>query len=223
MSFIALIIAILVPTAICVFSIRHPPSWLNKGSLAPFWSKINFISLSAAALTAILSFILFSSHLSEYRCVAVVSSAILTFVLGQTLFTDFSQRLADRRVFWIASAISGLIGFWFLNQYDKQSVALYLIFALVATALIFVPSIGDSDGRAAQLVILSAFPVIGINGIQLGIIGFFISVLLYSLFTAIKNKNFKLAFLSQLSIPAVPLVIAPFLLVTIASAFFPIR
>lgn len=222
-SSIALILALVVPTALAMFSLRYPPSWKDNGPLAPFWSKINLISLAASVVLAVLTFILYSSHITDYRFIATLSTALLTFVVGQTLFTDFTQRLADRRILNMANLVSLAAGLWFLNKYEPQTIPIYLVYAIVGVAVMFVPSIGDSDGRAITLVVLSAFPIVGAGGMQWGIIGFLAALLIYTFATAIRAKSFKVGFISRMSIPLVPLVIAPFLIIVILAAVLPIR
>jgi hypothetical protein len=209
-SAIVLIAVFIVPTFLALFSIKRPPEWIAEGALAPFWSKINLLGLLVSAVLSTVTFLTLNSYMMEYRVVAALSSAILSFVTVQTFFTDFTHRKADRRVLRIANVISLAVGYWFLNTYDKQSLVFYAVFAIAATAVLFLNNVGESDARALQLIVLSALPVLGIAGMKLGIVGFLALTLIYGIIWAVKQKSFKLLLTKKASIPAVPLIVAPF-------------
>lgn len=221
-SLLAFTLALVVPIAMAVFSLRYPPSWKDKGPLAPFWSKINLLSLAGSAVIALITFFLYRDFVIEYRFIATFSAAIMTFVFGQTLFTDFAQRLADRRLFLIANLSSAIAGFLFIREFDPLNMPVYIIYAIIAMIFITVPFMGDSDGRAITLIVLSTFPVLGTTGavgMFLGIVGVLATVLLYATGYAIKHRSFKVAFISKLSVPAVPLMLLPYLILIIANSF----
>jgi hypothetical protein len=222
-SAIILIAVLIVPTFLTLFSIKRPPEWIAGGVLAPFWFKINLLSLSISTVFTLAVFFLFNEYKIEYKAVATLSAAILSFVTVQTTFTDFNHRKADRRVLRIANLTSLIAGFWFLNTYDKQNLIFFAILAIAATATLFVESIGDSDARALQLVVLSALPVLGISGMQLGIVGFLILSLAYGLVFAVQKKSFKILMTKKMSIPAVPLIIAPFAILVFLVPLLSIR
>ena len=222
-STIILIAVLLVPAFLALFSIKRPPEWIAGGALAPFWSKINFLSLSISAAAALITFGTLSVYMVEFRSVATLSAALLSFLTVQTFFTDFAHRKADRRVLRIANLLSLAAGYWFLNTYDKPTLIFYVVFAIAATAVLFVKGIGDSDARAMQLVVLSALPVIGVSGMQLGIVGFLVLTLIYAAVLAFKNKSFKMLLTKKASIPAVPLIVAPFAALVLFASLIPIR
>jgi hypothetical protein len=209
-SAIVLIAVFLVPTFLALFSIKRPPEWIAGGTLAPFWSKISLLALFTSAILSTATFLTLSSYTMEYRAVATLSSAILSFVTVQTFFTDFAHRRADRRVLRVANILSLAVGYWFLNTYDKQSLVFYVVFAFAATAALFVKSIGDSDARALQLIVLAALPVVGVEGMKLGIVGFLALTVIYGIGWSIKQKSFRDILTKKMSIPAVPLIVAPF-------------
>lgn len=222
-SAIILIAVLLVPTFLALFSIKRPPEWIAGGALAPFWSKINFLSLSISVASALFTFFSLSAYMVEFRFVAALSAALLGFVAVQTFFTDFAHRKADRRILRVANLLSLAAGYWFLNTYDKPMLIFYVIFAIAATAMLFVNNIGDSDARALQLVVLSALPVIGISGMKLGIVGFLVLTLTYGAGLAFKNKSFKMLLTKKASIPAVPLIVAPFAALVLLAFLIPVR
>lgn len=222
-SAIILIAVLLVPTFLALFSIKRPPEWIAGGALASFWSKINLLSLSISASAALVTFFTLSAYIVEFRYVATLSAALLCFLTIQTLFTDFAHRKADRRVLRVANILSLAAGYWFLNTYGKPTLIFYVIFAIAATAVLFVKGIGDSDARAMQLVVLSALPVIGVSGMQLGIIGFLALTLIYGAWLAFKNKSFKMLLTKKASIPAVPLIIAPFAILVLFTFVIPVK
>lgn len=209
-SAIVLIAVFIVPTFLALFSIKRPPEWIAGGALAPFWSKISLLALSVSAVLSAVTFFTLNSYMMEFRAVTTLSSAILSFVTIQTFFTDFAHRRADRRVLRIANLLSLVVGCWFLNTYDSQLLVFYAVFAIAATATLFVQSIGDSDARALQLIVLSALPALGIAGMKFGIVGFLVLTLLYGIVWAIKKKSFRSLLTKKVSIPAVPLIVAPF-------------
>lgn len=222
-SAIILIAVFIVPTFLALFSIKRPPEWIAGGVLAPFWSKISLLSLLISVISALITFFTLSAYMIEFRSVATLSSAILSFITVQTFFTDFAHRRADRRVLRVANILSLVVGYWFLNTYDKSNLIFYAVFAISATAVLFVQSIGDSDARALQLVVLSALPVIGIFGMQLGIVGFLILTLAYGVAVAIKSRSFKSLLAKKTSIPAVPLIVAPFAILVLLLPVLPGR
>lgn len=195
-----------------LFSVKSHPEWLKEGRLLPHWSKINFFAvLFSAFVSGIVYYWLYADFILQYKTIASLSGGIVSFVLIQTIFTDGFQRLADRRVLRFANVLSLVIGLWFLISYESYFVILiYLLFALFASIVIFIPGIGMSDGRAIQLIALSVFPVIGIEGFQKGILLFIPIILLYGIIIAIKNKSFKGLF-TKISVPMVPLMLFPFL------------
>lgn len=195
-----------------LFSIKSPPEWLPEGKLLPHWSKINVASLIVSFIVSGLTyFFLYADFIVQYKTIASLSAGVVSFVLIQTIFTDGFQRLADRRILRFANVISLVVGLWFLISYESYFfILIYLLFFLFASIVVFLPGIGMSDGRAIQLIVLSVFPVIGIEGFQKGILLFIPIILLYGLIIAAKNKTLKGLF-TKISVPMVPLMLAPFL------------
>lgn len=218
---IGILLLTLMPViGLAIFSIKKPPSWLPEGKLLPHWKKINLYSLLASVVLASLSYFwIHVDFIAEFKIINSLSISLLTFVFGQTIFTDGWQRLADRRVLRIANVISLVVGVGFLLIFDTQvMLMIYFLLALLATIIVFIPMIGNSDGRAIQLIVLSTFPILGLERIQWGLLLFVPIVLIYGLIVSIKNKSFK-GFFTKISVPMVPIMIAPFLAVMLLPAF----
>lgn len=218
-SVVSLVLAVLAPAGMALFSIKKPPSWLDKGPLAPFWTKINFWSAASAIVAGFLTFLINRNVEFYWSSFSVLSVSIMTFILGQTLFTDFTQRLADRRVMRIANLFALSMGLWALISFNSAAIPVYLIFILAASAILFAPNVGDSDGRAAQLIVLAGFPLIGGTGFIVGMLSFSLIVVGYSFIMAIKNKKLSGFLTAKTSVPLVPLLLIPFTGVTMLFSF----
>lgn len=204
--------------AMGAFSISSPPKWIPEGKLLPHWTTINIGSMIAGVLSSsLIYYILYSDSIIAYKGIASLSAGLISFILGQTIFTDGFQRLADRRILRFANVLSLVVGLWFLFSYESYFIILiYVLFSLLASIVIFLPGIGMSDGRAIQLIMLSVFPVVGIEGFQKGIILFVPLILLYGVIVAVKNKSIKGLF-TKISVPMVPLMLIPFLVMIFIS------
>lgn len=216
MNTIVFLLTVIPVIALSIFSIKKHPEWLSEGKLLPHWNKINIVSmLTGIVLSALSFFVLYSDAVLFYKAIASLSTGLITFILGQTIFTDGFQRLADRRILRSANLLSLVVGLAFLSIYETRFIILiYILFILFSSIVLFLPGIGMSDGRAIQLIVLSTFPVIGIQGFQIGIIAFVPVILLYGIIVSIKRKSFK-GFFTKISVPMVPLMLAPFLSVVL--------
>lgn len=206
-------IALFVPAALCVFSLRYPPTWVTEGALSLKWGPLNVLALSLSVSLMILAGFIYSSFAIEYVFIAVLSTGVMSFVAVQTFATDFVLRKADRRLLRMANFVSAVAGLWFLSNYtDHTTVLVYVLLFLCFSLLMFVPQLGQSDTRALQLVILSSIPVIGIGGFQAGMILVAIFVVIYGL---IKSRKSLSSLLTKISTPLVPLIIAPYVLMVV--------
>lgn len=219
-SAIILIAVLIVPTFLALFSIKRPPEWIAGGVLAPFWRKINFLSLAISFVFTITAILSLNGYKTEFKALVALSSAVLSFISVQTFFTDFNHRKADRRVLRIANAVSLVAGLWFLNTYNSQMLVFYVVFGVAATATLFLNSFGESDARALQLIVLAGLPVLGITGMKLGVVGFLALTILYGIIWAIKQRSFRDLLTKKVSIPAVPLIVAPFAVLTLFLPYF---
>lgn len=218
---ISLFLLVLLPVVfMTLFSLFKRPSWIQDSVLSPQWKKINIGSLlGAIVLSAASYFWIHSSFIIEFKIVNSLAISLLVFIFGQTFFTDGWLRLADRRILRIANLTSLIVGLFFMLVFGNSTlIIIYLIFALLATIIVFLPMIGASDGRAIQLIVLSTFPILGFERLQWGILLFLPILALYWIFNAVKNKSIK-GLLSKISVPMVPLMLAPFIIVLMLPAF----
>lgn len=221
-SLSAITIAVFVPTALCVFSVRYQPVWVSEGTLSSKWKSLNVLALSLSVLLIISVWFLYSDFNTEYTFMAALSVGTMSFIMVQTFATDFVMRLADRRVLRIANLVSGIAGLWFLISYtDKVIVLLYVLFFLFFCVLLFVPKLGQSDARALQLVLLSSMPVIGLEGFQIGFLLVAVFVVSYGIVKSLKDNGNLSGMLTKMSTPLVPLIIAPFVVMVIIFPFIP--
>lgn len=214
-----LAIVLFVPIALCVFSIRYEPIWVAESPLDTNWKKLNLLGLSLSIALTLATWFLYADFHGAYKLLASLSTGIMSFVAVQTFSTDFTLRLADRRLLRIANIVSLAAGLWFLINFTNQTIVLlYAIFIIFASILLFFPKLGASDARAVQLVVLSAFPVLGTQNFQLGFIVVAIFVIGYGVVRAIQSGDFKKYF-SKISIPLVPLIITPFIVLILLNSF----
>jgi len=212
---------IIIPSiCIMILSLAKPPSWLKDSVLFPHWFKINMGSLVFSIILAAVSyFLIHENFIAEFKIVHTLAISLLTFIFGQTIFTDGWLRLADRRILRIANVLSLICGIGFLLIFGNQTmIMIYILMFLLATVIVFLPMIGTSDGRAIQLIVLATYPTLGLDRMQWGIIVFVPVILIYGLVVAIKNKNIKGIF-TKISVPMVPLMLAPFILVLMLPVF----
>lgn len=206
----ALGLIIIIASVLMSFSLFYKPFWIDDGPLKTKWNIINICAFIFSIIIGIITYFIHGSFFEE-STVMSLSSTVLSFVLVQTLFTDFCQRLADRRLLRIANFIVGIAGVWFLYSYDDTYLTLlYILLFLGATLIVFLPQIGASDGRAMQLVVLGTFPFLLLEGFQIGLIVFLIEILLFGAYHSIRRKSLR-GFWTKISVPMVPLIIFPFL------------
>lgn len=222
-TLVGIFLAALAPIGMCIFAIKYRPKFVEGSLLSSKWVNLNLLSLGISIVLMISAWILYSSYSVSYTFIAALSAGIMGFVTVQTFSTDFALRLADRRLLRIANAISLIAGMWFLISFtDKQMVLLYLLLFLGVSLLLFVPALGQSDARAMQLVVLSAIPVIGTQGFSKGFVLMFVFILAYGFIRGIKDGLGFSAIITKMSIPMVPLIITPFIIMVLFTPLLPI-
>lgn len=200
--------------------LRPAPAWAED--LKPSWRRINIWSLMAALLFLAVTGFTYRESTPPILGATLLSGGLLGYLLAQSAFTDPLKRRVDR--FSLTPAALLLLGahggvLLFLKAEDI--FVTYLIFALVAGALIFVPRlIGPSDGRAFLLAVAGAFPVLGLTFFTWALGGVAALLVLYALGASLRQvqaeghilSRFPKVFFTKVSLPAVPLIIAPFAL-----------
>lgn len=215
-------LAVVMPVLLGVLSIVREPKWILEGKLAPYWKKINLLSIALGIGFAILAWFIYSPFGVEVQALAALLVSLMAFCLTQMSFTDFSQRYADRRVLNTSNLVAFAVGGSFIWMALGQTIFLvYMIMLLAATVVIFIPNIGASDGRALQLVVLGSVPLVGLVGFQWGLMFFMVTLLLYGIGNAIYEKSWK-ALVGKRSLPLVPLIIFPFLFAALFFAVVPV-
>lgn len=218
---IGLTVVLALTLVLFAYTLKFTPSWVKEDdSLSPVWTRLNIIGLIAAFLSSLITFFVYGEYQIEYQIVAALSASLLAFVLCQTSVTDFAKRLADRQLFRLANAITALAGVWFLWKYvNTVNLIIYVFLFLVMSIFLFIPKIGASDGRALQLVTLATFPVLGLEGFQYGFLLMGVILFVYAIIHAVHNKSFK-DLLTKVSIPMVPIIVSPFLLMVLVMPLF---
>lgn len=194
-------------------------SWFNEKSRSKKeWKKINFLSFFVSSTFGILTqLIMYKDFDNDFTVIASISSSLLTYITVQSFFTDFYDRRVDRKGLRISCLISAVFGFYLIFQNDPIYMFLYVIYILLATSTFFIRSpvtkklyVSQSDSRAIILVVLAAFPILGINYFNTAALMVALMVILYGVFAALKNRDFGILYKKKISIPMVPLIVAPF-------------
>lgn len=204
-------IAFVAPLVLTIFSIKFPPEWVKDSIVEPKWVKLNLFGLVSASLMMIIVGFIYSGFITQYSFMAVLSIGVLVYTLTQTAVTDFTFRLADRRLLRLANLFSASAGIWFLASYTNKTMLLtYVLLFLFFSMMLFIPNLGQSDARALQLVVLSAMPVIGLQSFQIGFLIAAITIILYGITKSLKENGNLSGLFTKLSLPLVPFIIAPF-------------
>lgn len=201
-------------------SIYKRPQWINDSVLHGKWSKIIILADVSSLILIYGTWIFYNSYIIQYRLVSVMAICSLSFLFFQSIFTDFTLRLVDRRITYLSILLSALFGIWFVVCFrDQRELILFGLFLLLSIAFLFFTgkSWGPADGQSMILVLLAGYPVLGPQGYFYGIIGISLCTLIYGTIVSIKKKTLK-----NISIPGVPLIILPFIVLLIINAFVPI-
>lgn len=216
----ALLSSVSVASGLFVYSWRMIPEWINNDDLRKSWRVVNKWSLAVSALLGVVaSFLFLWLPLLPYLFNVVAVSA-LSFVLVQALFSDFKLRLADRRVLNICNALGFVFGIiCLLIAHSYVMLVVYVVLLLCLSCLILFPkSIGMSDVRALLMVVIFVFPVGGFSVLSSSLVYFIVALLLYSVVMMFKSRSFK-PLIGKQSLPMVPIIVAPFLVALLVSAF----
>lgn len=198
---------------------RKPDSeWFNESKSSKKWRSINLLSFIISVVFGTLTqFTMQDFFPTDFKIISGVFSTLLTYISVQSLFTDFYDRRVDRKGLRIACLISLFLGFYLIVQNDPIYIFLYVFYLILAISTLFFispstkePFIGQSDSRAIILVVLSAFPVLGISYFNMAAFGVVLLVLLYGVFLSFKLKDFNIFFKNKVSMPMVPFILIPY-------------
>lgn len=219
-----------IPSALLLFTLFvWNPGWHGKvleSTENKFtWKKLNLVS---AGVSLVLS--LMTAALATYGNVQDISSAALVtsiatmaFVLVQTYVTDTKMRYADRGTLRFATimAFASSLTYYLYNDSFIAQFEMYawIIAFVAATLLLYMPGFGSSDGRAIALAVAAAVPVVGVIGVAFSMVFYAIAALVFVVWIVLKYKVSSIAYVNHISIPAVPFLLFPFLLVTVYAAF----
>lgn len=184
------------------------------------WVKINNIAYIASTLLALASvFMTYQANVHYITAIMLTSSiAILSYILFQS-WTDIKVRKADRGTlrlaFWLMLPVSLLYYIYHLDYIGTYELGGFLVALLVGSLLLYMPGFGASDGRAIQLAIVAGFPAIGVVGVGTAMLLYTAVGLIFIIFIVAKYGLRSLSFINKLSIPAVPFLLFPFVMLTL--------
>lgn len=208
------------PAAQFAVSFLRKPAWAKADeTMNAHWRKYALISLAGGLLAASLALIFALAGVAPSIFVAMAGP--VGYVATQSLITDIKVRYVDRWIMRIANAITLAAGVYALVTYGTEAeLVVFAIFALAAFAIGFMPGVGESDGRAFQMLVFSVYPLFGTNGLTVALVGYLIALLVFAVAAAIKKKIYSFKMLvTSMSMPIVPLVLTP-MLVTLFAMWF---
>lgn len=218
---IAAFLAVITPVGLGIFSIFSQPTWVKDNNfLAPYWNIINIGAIASALTMGSIGWFIYNQYGTYVSGIAFLFTSMLGFCVFQTFFTDFWNRVADRRILRIITFVSACFGTYFIwDIFGTNLLFIYAILFLFATIVIFIPVIGSSDGRALQISVLTTIPLVGLLGLQWGIILFLALMFVFGVGNAIYRKDFK-ALIKKVSMPLVPIILLAFLLAILLCGMF---
>lgn len=218
MSSLEAMLPVLLGAAVAVLLYLHSvvfkPVWADD--LKTDWKTINNISVFPTLLMIWVTFFIFRDLDFWLVTGATVSIAALTYCFTQSAFTDPQVRSVDRRVLYLAMVPPlGVHGYLLTRVEGNPELILWIVLIMASAALVFLPLMGPSDGRALLLASIAAFPILGINWFTYALFGFVAGLLLYNLILAIYRRKtlgvpILKSFAMKTSFPAVPFILFPF-------------
>lgn len=216
------VIGVLGVAAQGAISFFRKPNWASKSpGLDANWKRLAIYSTIAGVLFILADLALVITN--NFHSFTLVYVGVVGFVFFQSLITDLSLRYVDRWIMRVANLITLAMSVFLMYTYGTETeTVIFAVFAIVATAILFLPGVGDSDGRAFQLMIFTLFPLYGIDGIKYGLLGMLAAIIIYYLAKSILSKEWALNKLfTKMSFPMVPLIVGPVLLVLIFGRWIP--
>lgn len=205
-------------------SLLRPPAWRER--YQGNWARMNFLALLIAVSGAAVTTVAWANLPLLPLTAVAAASASLTFATVQSLHTDPALRLVNRHMLYLAMVLPLLLHGWVLLPQGGPLVTAWVVFMLAAGALVFLPGLmGASDGRALLLVAVAAFPPLGFRLLSWGLGGFLLLAFTYAFATGVREVGLRRpgkllqAVGAKKSLPAVPMILAPFALLLPLAGF----
>lgn len=222
LALVALSLALLL-----VFTTLKKPEWLSDDEVEDIdkvrqrWTLTTILatvlSLTVSLGIAIACIALNSGVIAP---VLAVTAQAVTFALVFSILTDTTLRLVDRRLLRAVMAITFLAGAYSIVVLLDSSYVFFvyvLILAILSIAFFFPKYFGASDSRALFISFASVFPYLGQTGVTVTWIA---SMIVAFVYIGIKQKgNVKKILTEKVSLPLVPILLAPVAVSLVASPF----
>ena len=206
-------------------TILHSPDWVDRGR----WQVVNVLSfMTSTAFSILTAEILPPGDVTHWLTSVAggVSVGTAVFVTTQCAYTDFTYRKGDRWTLRAAIAMNAATGgvSLFLEPARTQGERwLFALLVLLSLALFLIPSLGKSDARATLLSVLSVYPMVGVLGVQWGLIVLALVLGLHGVSSSARmlwgvKGTLRGVFREKMSIPMVPLITGSFLIAEICAA-----
>lgn len=205
-NIIKLLIIISIPLLFINSMIK--PFWVDL--LKENWLKIN-INSSIFSLIIGLSGIFFINLFKINNIInnfIVLSTMILVYILNQSFYTDFKLRLVDRFIIYLGILLLIFPSLQILNNNGVFVESLIILF-LGFIIFFLTPNIGWADVLALVLINIILLPTSGIKGLIFSIL---LTSIIINIYNNISRPNL---FLKEISIPAVPFILLPPIIINI--------
>lgn len=225
LSTVSLLLASAAPSLILLLvSLIRTPEWISGSGTLQIWRRTSVLaSATGFVLATCFSILVLITHTMAILPVAVltsISTSLLGFVSVQSGWTDFRFRKVDRWVLRAALVISALSSGMYMFAYRNETdLWLWFLIVLVSLVVFLIPAVGKSDARVITLVCMAALPVTGLWVFQFGFLLVAALSIIYSMVTAPKGSSIKDTLTRKVSVPMVPLIVAPFTLLCIVPVF----
>ena len=191
------------------------PSWITKRNIEYSWifvSRLSFLFTSTLLCFGMIILKITSYDLNIFYGISCsVSMSVLLYVFFQSCYTDFNFRKVDRYTLYFATFLSFIPGV-VLSITQHISVQYWVIISIFTFALIFIPIMGASDGRALWLCAISTGLLLPLELYFFSIFCFAFSAVIYAIIVLCKNK-IKTGMWNngsrKMYIPAVPFIVFP--------------
>lgn len=203
-------------------SFFRKPHWTSENEgLDKNWKRLAIYSTIAGVLFLLADYALIV--VNDFHPFTLVYVGVIGFLVFQSFITDVTLRYVDRWVMRAAILVTLAMSIFLMIGYGSETDKVIFAVLFIATLAIgLLPGIGDSDGRAFQLMILALFPLYGVDGIKLALIGMLASIIIYYIsYSLYKGEWAFKKLLTKLSFPMVPLILTPVLLVLLFGRWIP--